>query len=87
MAGVFFTMFCKPFLSPLYSLINLNTQEIPARAQPGLASWLFGSGDDEGEEPQPVDVTTQVRGCEIRGNFYERGALVEESSGPCLECR
>ena len=57
------------------------------RAQAGLASWLFGSGDDEGEEPQPVDVTTQVRGCEIRGNFYERGALVEESSGPCLECR
>ena len=67
--------------------VNLNLQEIPPRAQAGLASWLFGSGGDEGEEPQPVDVTTQVRGCEIRGNFYERGALVEESSGPCLECR
>ena len=81
-------MFCSPFYPPLYSLINVNPQEIPSRAQPGLASWLFGSGgEDEGEEPAPIDVTTQVRGCEIRGNFYERGALVEESSGPCLECR
>ncbi len=52
---------------------------------PSLASLLFGGGG--GEEEPPREEVVQVRGCEVRGDFYEVGALVEEASGPCLECR
>ncbi|CAB4063305.1 unnamed protein product [Lepeophtheirus salmonis] len=48
-----------------------------------LVSWLFG--DEESNSPETV--TTQVRGCEIQGDFYEVGAIVKSASGPCLQCR
>jgi len=29
----------------------------------------------------------EVQGCEISGEFYQRGQIVLPASGPCLECR
>jgi len=31
--------------------------------------------------------TKEISGCEVQGQFYEKGAIVESSSGPCLQCR
>jgi hypothetical protein len=33
------------------------------------------------------DYQTEVKGCEVQGEFYEVGQIVEASSGPCLQCR
>ncbi|QQP36512.1 Putative LOC100872118, partial [Caligus rogercresseyi] len=49
-----------------------------------LVSWLFGGEEENGSKPETV--TTQVRGCEIQGDFYEVGAIVKSASGPCLQC-
>ena len=65
-------------------LMNVTAPAPPA--VPSLASWLFGSGDDEAEQEEAT-VTQQVRGCEVRGEFHEVGAIVGSSSGPCLQCR
>ena len=58
----------------------------PAPAKmPSLSSWLFGTADEEPVEQR--EITAQVKGCEIHGDFYEVGAIVGSASGPCLQCR
>ena len=49
-----------------------------------LSSFLFGGSNDQ--DPLP-EIQQQISGCEVNGNIYETGAIVEESSGPCLQCR
>jgi len=58
---------------------------LPAPSEPSISSWLFGS-DQEPEQPGEM-ITQQISGCEVQGHFYEVGAIVESSSGPCLQCR
>ena len=50
---------------------------------PSLASW-FGFGGSNVEEEV---VQAEVTGCEVEGNFYEAGAIVDVKSGPCLRCK
>ena len=52
--------------------------------QPSLSSFLFGGSNNQ--DP-PEEIQQQISGCEVNGNFYETGAIVEESSSPCLQCR
>ena len=56
---------------------------ISAPKEPSIASWLFGDQDPD----EPGEITQQISGCEVQGHFYEVGAIVESSSGPCLQCR
>ena len=57
---------------------------VPMPSQPSISSWLFGSDQ---EPDKPGEITQQISGCEVQGHFYEVGAIVESSSGPCLQCR
>jgi hypothetical protein len=61
--------------------IHNVTHHVPT-TPPSIASW-FGFGAQEEEETYQ----TEVKGCEVQGNFYEVGQIVEASSGPCLQCR
>ena len=75
------------FCCPRYECpVKGGTQNVTIQAppkEPSLTSWLFG--DQEPEEPG--EITQQISGCEVQGHFYEVGAIVESSSGPCLQCR
>jgi len=75
------------FCCPRYECpVKGGTQNVTIPAppnEPSLASWLFGSDEPE----QPGEITQQISGCEVQGHFYEVGAIVESSSGPCLQCR
>jgi hypothetical protein len=31
--------------------------------------------------------SSEVKGCEVQGSFYEQGTIVDKASGPCLICR
>lgn len=76
--------FCCPrYECPVKAGVQNVTVPAPPN-EPSLASWLFGS-DQEPE--QPGEITQQISGCEVQGRFYEVGAIVESSSGPCLQCR
>ncbi|XP_059091047.1 serine-rich adhesin for platelets-like [Tigriopus californicus] len=77
--------FCCPRYECPVKMGLMNVTTTIAQEPPSFVQWLMGNGGaDEGEEEE---VTEQVRGCEIQGNFYERGAIVESASGPCLQCR
>lgn len=74
--------FCCPRYECPVKMGMMNVTEHHQASVPSLASWLFGSS-----EPEEEEVTTQITGCEIQGNFYEVGAVVESASGPCLQCK
>ena len=75
--------FCCPrYECPVKGGVQNITVPAPPKEPSGLA-WLFG--DQEPDEPG--EITQQISGCEVQGHFYEVGAIVESSSGPCLQCR
>lgn len=75
--------FCCPrYECPVKGGTQNVTIQAPAR-EPSLSAWLFG----EQEQDEPSEITQQISGCEVQGRFYEVGAIVESSSGPCLQCR
>ena len=79
--------FCCPrYECPVKMSIHNVTRHIQHTNEiPSLASW-FGFGSKENQVEDEV-YQTEVKGCEVQGNFYEAGALVDVSSGPCLQCR
>ena len=76
------------FCCPRYECpVKMATHNITVPAPttlPSLSSFLFGGSNDQ--DPPP-EIQQQISGCEVNGNFYETGAIVEESSSPCLQCR
>jgi len=75
--------FCCPRYECPVQTGTLNIT-VPAPTTPqSLTDWLFGGTDNQ----QETEITQQISGCEVQGNFYEKGAIVEASSGPCLQCR
>jgi hypothetical protein len=52
---------------------------------PSIASW-FGWGAQQPQQEEEI-YNTEVKGCEVQGEFYEAGSIVTASSGPCLQCR
>ena len=79
--------FCCPrYECPVKMSMHNVTRHIHHSTEPpSLASW-FGFGTQDNVVEDEV-VQQEVRGCEVQGNFYEAGALVDVSSGPCLQCR
>jgi len=77
--------FCCPrYECPVKMSIHNVTRHIQHTTEtPSLASW-FGFGGEEPVEDETYQ--TEVKGCEVKGNFYETGTLVDVSSGPCLQC-
>ena len=78
--------FCCPrYECPVKGGVQNITIPAPSN-EPSIASWLFGD-QDPGAAGEPGQITQQISGCEVQGHFYEVGAIVESSSGPCLQCR
>ena len=75
--------FCCPRYECPVKMATHNVTIPAPTTQPSLSSFFFGSSDPD----PPEDITQQISGCEVQGNFYETGAIVEESSSPCLQCR
>ena len=77
--------FCCPrYECPVKMSVHNVTRHIQHMAEsPSLASW-FGFGGSNVEEEV---VQAEVTGCEVEGNFYEAGAIVDVKSGPCLRCK
>ena len=67
----------------------------PQAPQQSLTDWLFGGSEEAAaaaaaatqQLDQQQTETVEISGCEVQGQFYEKGAIVESSSGPCLQCR
>ena len=77
--------FCCPRYECPVAQGHLNIT-VPAPTTPqSLTDWLFGGSAEP--EQQAAEITQQISGCEVQGQFYEKGAIVESSSGPCLQCR
>jgi len=79
--------FCCPrYECPVKMSVHNVTRHIQHMAEsPTLASW-FGFGD-AGKVVEDEIVQAEVKGCDIEGNFYEAGVIVDVKSGPCLSCR
>ena len=81
------------FCCPRYECpVKKGVQNITIQAPPPETSFLggLGLGGLFGGDPEPDvpgQITQQISGCEVQGYFYEVGAIVESSSGPCLQCR
>jgi hypothetical protein len=81
--------FCCPrYECPVKMSFHNITRHIQHQPEdpPSLASW-FGWGKKQAEQLEDEVYQTEVKGCEVQGEFYEAGALVDVSSGPCLQCR
>jgi len=81
--------FCCPrYECPVKMSFHNITRHVQHQPEepPSLASW-FGWGKKQGEQVEDEVYQTEVKGCEVQGEFYEAGALVDVSSGPCLQCR
>ena len=78
--------FCCPrYECPVKMSIHNITHHVQHPTEPpSIASWF---GWDGREEQEDEVYQTEVKGCEVQGNFYEVGQIVEASSGPCLQCR
>jgi hypothetical protein len=77
--------FCCPRYECPVKIGTFNvTVPVPTTPQ-SLADWIFGGASSN--EDSPDTYTQQISGCEVQGNFYERGAIVEASSSACLQCR
>ena len=69
----------------MISHIAVPIHQKPRQPQ-SLTDWLFGGSATE-EGATMGEITKEISGCEVQGQFYEKGAIVESSSGPCLQCR
>ena len=80
--------FCCPrYECPVKMSFHNITRHVQHQPEePSLASW-FGWGKKQAEQVEDEVYQTEVKGCEVQGEFYEAGALVDVSSGPCLQCR
>jgi len=81
--------FCCPrYECPVKMSFHNITRHVQHQPEepPSLASW-FGWGKKQAEQAEDEVYQTEVKGCEVQGEFYEAGALVDVSSGPCLQCR
>ena len=73
----------------------LASHHNPQAPQQSLTDWLFGGSEEAAaaaatatqQLDQQQTETVEISGCEVQGQFYEKGAIVESSSGPCLQCR
>jgi len=79
--------FCCPrYECPVKMSIHNVTKHITHPTEPpSIASW-FGWGAQQPQQEEEI-YNTEVKGCEVQGEFYETGAIVTASSGPCLQCR
>jgi len=79
--------FCCPrYECPVkMSFHNVTKHITHATEPPSIASW-FGWGAQQPQQEEEI-YSTEVKGCEVQGEFYETGAIVTASSGPCLQCR
>ena len=69
------------------SVHNVTRPSSQPEDQLSIASW-FGWGAEDAAQAGGEEVFQgEVRGCEVQGEFYEAGAIVTASSGPCLQCR
>ena len=81
--------FCCPrYECPVkMSVHNVTRPSSQPEDQLSIASW-FGWGAEDAAQAGGEEVFQgEVRGCEVQGEFYEAGAIVTASSGPCLQCR
>jgi hypothetical protein len=80
--------FCCPrYECPVKMSVHNITQHVHHSTEtPSLASWFGWGAQQEGQEEEEEEFTTEVKGCEVQGQFYETGSIVTASSGPCLQC-
>jgi len=79
--------FCCPrYECPVKMSVHNVTKHVQHEAElPSIASWFPWA--DTTNETVDETYSEEVSGCEVQGNFYEAGSIVEASSGPCLQCR